>query len=291
LTPEKPIHKRKHVYRPKTSNIRINKDTRNNNVTILSKIKHPKKQPVSNIRRRMGEDETFLSKLSIDERHKQRRQGAGEFLDETMWKKQKICCGFIFIGPNGEVAVDHRYLQRCDACKILKEPAIPSTVTSAAHTNGTQPIRFTESMVSKSLLREFDQVVSMDMTTHTAEDESAEEECDSLGEDQSASSLCSSQSDDAIRAAKLAFDVESEVTGDSAEIMNSPDFGVDADEGLHTPIGSLSGGMKVKIVLAAAMWQNPHVLILDEPTNYLDRDGLVTLCLTPELPSHLGPDS
>ena len=23
--------------------------------------------------------------------------------------------------------------------------------------------------------------------------------------------------------------------------------------------------MKVKIVLAAAMWQNPHVLILDEP--------------------------
>jgi elongation factor 3 len=69
------------------------------------------------------------------------------------------------------------------------------------------------------------------------------------------------------------------------------DFGVDAESGCHTPIGSLSGGMKVKIVLAAAMWQNPHVLILDEPTNYLDRDGLVTLCLTPELPSHLGPDS
>ena len=28
LTPEKPILKRKHVYRPKTSNIRINKDIR-----------------------------------------------------------------------------------------------------------------------------------------------------------------------------------------------------------------------------------------------------------------------
>ncbi|CAE7623926.1 NEW1, partial [Symbiodinium pilosum] len=37
--------------------------------------------------------------------------------------------------------------------------------------------------------------------------------------------------------------------------------------------------MKVKIVLAAAMWQNPHVLILDEPTNYLDRDGLGALVL------------
>merc|ERR1711998_608639 len=37
--------------------------------------------------------------------------------------------------------------------------------------------------------------------------------------------------------------------------------------------------MKVKVVLAAAMWQNPHVLILDEPTNYLDREGLGALVL------------
>jgi elongation factor 3 len=35
----------------------------------------------------------------------------------------------------------------------------------------------------------------------------------------------------------------------------------------------------VKVVLAAAMWQNPHVLILDEPTNYLDREGLGALIL------------
>merc|ERR1719437_90167 len=27
------------------------------------------------------------------------------------------------------------------------------------------------------------------------------------------------------------------------------------------------------------MWQNPHVLILDEPTNYLDRNGLGALVL------------
>merc|ERR1712182_16847 len=32
-------------------------------------------------------------------------------------------------------------------------------------------------------------------------------------------------------------------------------------------------------VLAAAMWQNPHILILDEPTNYLDREGLGALVL------------
>merc|ERR1712228_1111381 len=44
------------------------------------------------------------------------------------------------------------------------------------------------------------------------------------------------------------------------------DFGVDAESASHTQISQLSGGMKVKVVLAAAMWQNPHVLILDEPT-------------------------
>merc|ERR1712032_1590066 len=57
------------------------------------------------------------------------------------------------------------------------------------------------------------------------------------------------------------------------------DFGVDPESASHTQINQLSGGMKVKVVLAAAMWQNPHVLILDEPTNYLDREGLGALIL------------
>merc|ERR1712199_71732 len=57
------------------------------------------------------------------------------------------------------------------------------------------------------------------------------------------------------------------------------DFGVESEYGSHTQINQLSGGMKVKVVLAAAMWQNPHILILDEPTNYLDREGLGALVL------------
>merc|ERR1712137_1444854 len=57
------------------------------------------------------------------------------------------------------------------------------------------------------------------------------------------------------------------------------DFGVDPESASHTQINQLSGGMEVKIVLAASMWQNPHVLILDEPTNYLDRNGLGALVL------------
>merc|ERR1719191_1235824 len=55
------------------------------------------------------------------------------------------------------------------------------------------------------------------------------------------------------------------------------DFGLDAESASHQPIGSLSHGQKVKVVIAASCWQNPHIVILDEPTNYLDRDGLGAL--------------
>jgi elongation factor 3 len=54
-------------------------------------------------------------------------------------------------------------------------------------------------------------------------------------------------------------------------------FGIDQEQANHTLIKSLSGGQKVKVVLAASLWQNPHLIILDEPTNYLDRDGLGAL--------------
>jgi len=55
------------------------------------------------------------------------------------------------------------------------------------------------------------------------------------------------------------------------------DFGLDAESASHQPLASLSHGQKVKVVICASCWQNPHVIILDEPTNYLDRDGLGAL--------------
>jgi len=55
------------------------------------------------------------------------------------------------------------------------------------------------------------------------------------------------------------------------------DFGVDAEAASHSPLGALSHGQRVKVVICASCWQNPHIIILDEPTNYLDRDGLGAL--------------
>jgi len=54
-------------------------------------------------------------------------------------------------------------------------------------------------------------------------------------------------------------------------------FGLEADLVSHSRMLGLSGGQRVKVVLAACSWQRPHLIVLDEPTNYLDRDSLGAL--------------
>jgi len=52
------------------------------------------------------------------------------------------------------------------------------------------------------------------------------------------------------------------------------EVGLDGDIAQYNEMGGLSGGQKVKVVIAAALWNNPQILILDEPTNFLDREAL-----------------
>ncbi|KAI0542588.1 elongation factor 3 [Xylaria digitata] len=54
-------------------------------------------------------------------------------------------------------------------------------------------------------------------------------------------------------------------------------FGLDAELVSHSRMKGLSGGQRVKVVLSACSWQRPHLIVLDEPTNYLDRDSLGAL--------------
>lgn len=54
-------------------------------------------------------------------------------------------------------------------------------------------------------------------------------------------------------------------------------FGLETELVTHSRMQGLSGGQRVKVVLAACSWQRPHVIVLDEPTNYLDRDSLGAL--------------
>lgn len=64
----------------------------------------------------------------------------------------------------------------------------------------------------------------------------------------------------------------------SANVENHlNDCGLSPEFGTHYRMSALSGGQKVKVVMAASMWNQPHILILDEPTNYLDRESLGAL--------------
>jgi len=59
--------------------------------------------------------------------------------------------------------------------------------------------------------------------------------------------------------------------------QHGANFGLDAELISHSRMRGLSGGQRVKVVLAACTWQRPHLIVLDEPTNYLDRDSLGAL--------------
>ncbi len=48
----------------------------------------------------------------------------------------------------------------------------------------------------------------------------------------------------------------------------------------HEPLGALTGGFKLRVLLAQVLFASPDILLMDEPTNHLDmvsRDWLVTL--------------
>ncbi|CAO3649229.1 unnamed protein product [Cunninghamella blakesleeana] len=79
---------------------------------------------------------------------------------------------------------------------------------------------------------------------------------------------------DALEAAKLGLNrplTAKEIEKHLSEVGLEPEFAT------HSRIRGLSGGQKVKLVIGAAMWNKPHMLVLDEPTNYLDRESLGAL--------------
>jgi len=83
------------------------------------------------------------------------------------------------------------------------------------------------------------------------------------------------QSDAKIAAKEAGMDIRPITTSEIQQHFDN--FGLIQEYGTYGKIKGLSGGQKVKLVLAAAMWNCPHLLIMDEPTNYLDRDALGAL--------------
>mmetsp|Transcript_27735 Transcript_27735/g.34290 ORF Transcript_27735/g.34290 Transcript_27735/m.34290 type:complete len:742 (-) Transcript_27735:131-2356(-) len=83
------------------------------------------------------------------------------------------------------------------------------------------------------------------------------------------------QTDEKIAAKEAGLDIRPVTVTEIQKHLD--DFGLTQEFGTYGKIRGLSGGQKVKLVLAAAMWNCPHLLVLDEPTNYLDREALGAL--------------
>ncbi len=84
--------------------------------------------------------------------------------------------------------------------------------------------------------------------------------------------------EDGVRASELEAEF-AEMDGwnaesDAATLLNG--LGVDTD--IHyKQMSELDGNLKVKVLLAQALFGNPDVLLLDEPTNHLDLDAIAWL--------------
>ena len=83
------------------------------------------------------------------------------------------------------------------------------------------------------------------------------------------------QADEKIAAVDAGLDLRPVTTSEIQRHLD--DFGLAQEFGTYGRIKGLSGGQKVKLVLAAAMWNCPHMIVMDEPTNYLDREALGAL--------------
>ena len=84
--------------------------------------------------------------------------------------------------------------------------------------------------------------------------------------------------EDGIRAADLEAEFAEmngwETESDAANLLNG--LGVDT-EYHYSLMKDLTGALKVKVLLAQALFGNPDILLLDEPTNHLDLDAIAWL--------------
>lgn len=80
-----------------------------------------------------------------------------------------------------------------------------------------------------------------------------------------------------LRVAITTGGVETRVCSRREIVKHLEQFGIDEEMCCNRQIGVFSAGQKSKLALACATWTKPHLLALDEPTNYLDQETVDSL--------------
>ncbi len=84
--------------------------------------------------------------------------------------------------------------------------------------------------------------------------------------------------EDGIRASELEAEFAEmdgwEAESNAASLLNGLGIGTEFH---YAPMKTLDGNLKVKVLLAKALFGNPDILLLDEPTNHLDLDAITWL--------------
>ena len=84
--------------------------------------------------------------------------------------------------------------------------------------------------------------------------------------------------EDGIRASELEAEFAEmdgwEAESNAATLLNGLGIGTEFH---YSPMKDLDGNIKVKVLLAKALFGNPDILLLDEPTNHLDLDAIAWL--------------
>merc|ERR1712048_1025021 len=80
-----------------------------------------------------------------------------------------------------------------------------------------------------------------------------------------------------LRLAAMAGGVDTRQCSRREIVKHVEQFGVDEEMCCNRLIGGFSAGQKSKLALACATWTKPHILALDEPTNYLDQETVESL--------------
>ena len=93
-----------------------------------NKTPHQRPKSFAVVKKRSCPEDDAFEGTSLDAR-------VCSFLDMSFWRREKICCGVIFKGPNNEVVISPKLLKPCSCRKTPSSGLSPKTPSGSTSDN------------------------------------------------------------------------------------------------------------------------------------------------------------